>query len=156
MTQDAPQKGKISCTLFPNVITTNCPFRKEDSGLNRLQHPVPWWQSAVIYHLYVRSFNNSNGDGNGDLASVLHRLDYLSETLQVDALWLSPVYPSPMIDAGYDVTDHTGIDSKSRFFGPSICLKGQLFCFLLAIRYSALYVSSYNRNIGSKMMERTR
>lgn len=79
--------------------------------MNRLQHPVPWWQSGVIYHLYVRSFKDSNGDGNGDLAGVLHQLDYLNETLQVDALWLSPVYPSPMVDAGYDVTDHTHIDS---------------------------------------------
>ena len=86
------------------------PFRKEESGLNRLQHVVPWWQSGVIYHLYVRSFKDCNGDGNGDLAGVLHQLDYLSETLQVDALWLSPVYPSPMVDAGYDVTDLTDID----------------------------------------------
>jgi alpha-glucosidase len=78
--------------------------------LNRLPYAVPWWQSAVIYHLYVRSFKDSNGDGNGDLAGVLLQLDYLSETLLVDALWLSPVYPSPMIDGGYDVTDHSGID----------------------------------------------
>ncbi len=63
-----------------------------------------------MYHLYVRSFKDSNGDGNGDLAGVLHQLDYLSETLLVDAVWLSPVYPSLMIDGGYDVTDHTGID----------------------------------------------
>jgi alpha-glucosidase len=89
---------------------TSYPFRKEESELNRLQHVVPWWQSGVIYHLYVRSFKDSNGDGNGDLAGVLHQLDYLSETLQVDALWLSPVYPSPLVDAGYDVTDHTDID----------------------------------------------
>ena len=64
----------------------------------------------MIYHLYVRSFKDSNGDGNGDLAGLLLQLDYLSETLLVDALWLSPVYPSPMIDGGYDVTDHSGIE----------------------------------------------
>ena len=71
-----------------------------------LKHAVPWWQSAVIYHLYVRSFK----DSNGDLMGVLRELDYLSETLGVDAVWLSPFYSSPMIDGGYDVTDHTGVD----------------------------------------------
>ncbi|QBD75994.1 alpha-amylase [Ktedonosporobacter rubrisoli] len=78
--------------------------------MNQPQHAVPWWQSGVIYHLYVRSFKDSDGDGNGDLAGILQQLDYLSETLKVDALWLSPVYPSGGIDAGYDVTDHTNLD----------------------------------------------
>jgi alpha-glucosidase len=68
-----------------------------------------WWRGAVIYQVYPRSFQDSNADGIGDLPGVLKRLDYLA-WLGVDALWLSPVYPSPMADFGYDVSDYTGID----------------------------------------------
>jgi alpha-glucosidase len=78
--------------------------------IKALKPSVPWWESAVIYHLYVRSFKDGNGDGNGDLMGVILQLDYLSETLGADAVWLSPLYPSPMVDGGYDVTDYTGID----------------------------------------------
>lgn len=67
-----------------------------------------WWQSGVIYQVYPRSFQDSNGDGVGDLPGILHRLDHL-ESLGVDALWVSPIYPSPMADFGYDVSDYTGI-----------------------------------------------
>ena len=69
----------------------------------------PWWQTAVIYQVYPRSFQDTNGDGIGDLAGILSRLDYLAE-LGVDAVWISPIYPSPMADFGYDVSDYTGID----------------------------------------------
>jgi alpha-glucosidase len=69
----------------------------------------PWWQTAVIYEIYPRSFQDSNGDGVGDLAGILSRLDYLVE-LGVDALWVSPFYPSPMADFGYDVSDYCGVD----------------------------------------------
>ena len=68
-----------------------------------------WWQRGIIYQVYPRSFMDSNGDGVGDLAGVLSRLDYL-RWLGVDALWLSPIYPSPMKDFGYDVADYTGVD----------------------------------------------
>jgi alpha-glucosidase len=68
-----------------------------------------WWQRGVIYQVYPRSFMDANGDGVGDLAGVLSRLDYL-DWLGVDALWLSPIYPSPMKDFGYDVADYTGVD----------------------------------------------
>src|SRR3984957_10236551 len=67
-----------------------------------------WWQRGVIYQVYPRSFQDSDGDGIGDLPGILRRLDYLS-SLGVDALWLSPVYPSPMADFGYDVADYTNI-----------------------------------------------
>jgi glycosidase len=70
----------------------------------------PWWQTGTIYQIYPRSFKDSNGDGIGDLAGVIEKLDYLSETLGVDAIWLSPFYPSPMADFGYDVSDYTGVD----------------------------------------------
>ena len=71
---------------------------------------APWWQSGVIYQIYPRSFQDSNGDGVGDLEGVTRRLDYLSETLGVDAIWLSPFFPSPMADFGYDVSNYVGVD----------------------------------------------
>jgi len=69
-----------------------------------------WWRDAVIYQLYVRSFQDTDGDGVGDLQGVISRLDYLRETLGVDAVWLTPFYRSPMFDSGYDVQDHTEVD----------------------------------------------
>ncbi|MBE0476108.1 MAG: DUF3459 domain-containing protein [Coriobacteriia bacterium] len=68
-----------------------------------------WWQHGVVYEIYPRSFQDSDGDGVGDIPGILSRLDYLSR-LGVDALWLCPVYPSPMADFGYDISDHTGVD----------------------------------------------
>jgi alpha-glucosidase len=68
-----------------------------------------WWQRGIVYQIYPRSFMDSDGDGIGDLRGVLSRLDHLTD-LGVDALWLSPIYPSPMKDFGYDVADYTGID----------------------------------------------
>lgn len=70
---------------------------------------VPWWERGVIYQIYPRSFQDSDGDGVGDLAGIEMRLDYLVD-LGVDALWLSPIFPSPMADFGYDVSDYVGVD----------------------------------------------
>jgi alpha-glucosidase len=69
---------------------------------------VPWWRSAVIYQIYPRSYQDSTGDGIGDLPGITARLEYV-RWLGVDAIWLSPIYPSPMADFGYDVSDHTAI-----------------------------------------------
>jgi len=68
-----------------------------------------WWQEAVVYQIYPRSFQDTTGDGVGDLPGILSRVDYLSETLGVDAVWLSPFYPSPMEDFGYDVSDYCNV-----------------------------------------------
>ena len=67
-----------------------------------------WWQSAVLYQIYPRSFQDTDGDGVGDLAGIIARLPYLVD-LGVDALWLSPIFPSPMADFGYDISDYTDI-----------------------------------------------
>ncbi|CAN5528874.1 alpha-amylase family glycosyl hydrolase [soil metagenome] len=68
-----------------------------------------WWQSGTIYQIYPRSFQDSNGDGIGDLSGIIGRLPYLRR-LGVDAIWLSPIFPSPMADFGYDISDYVGID----------------------------------------------
>jgi alpha-glucosidase len=67
-----------------------------------------WWQSGVIYQIYPRSFQDTDGDGIGDLSGIERRLDYLAQ-LGVDALWISPIYPSPMVDFGYDVADYSDV-----------------------------------------------
>jgi alpha-glucosidase len=68
-----------------------------------------WWEDAVVYQIYPRSFQDSDGDGIGDLRGIAQRLDHLTY-LGVDALWLSPIYPSPLADFGYDVSDYTAVD----------------------------------------------
>jgi alpha-glucosidase len=68
-----------------------------------------WWQHGTIYHIYPRSFQDSNGDGVGDLAGITRRLDYL-QWLGIDAIWLSPIFVSPMADFGYDIADYIAID----------------------------------------------
>jgi alpha-glucosidase len=73
-----------------------------------------WWRGGVVYQVYPRSFKDSNGDGVGDLRGLIGKLDYLNDgtpaSLGVDAIWLSPFYPSPMADFGYDVSDYCGVD----------------------------------------------
>ncbi len=70
-----------------------------------------WWKNAVIYEIYPRSFQDTNGDGIGDLNGITARLDYLKD-LGVDAIWLTPVYPSPQVDFGYDISDYESIDPQ--------------------------------------------
>lgn len=77
----------------------------------RAEAPVDpdWWRGAVIYQIYTRSFQDSNGDGVGDLAGIIHRLPYVAE-LGVDAIWITPFFRSPMLDFGYDVSDYRDVD----------------------------------------------
>jgi alpha-glucosidase len=71
-----------------------------------------WWRYGIFYQVYPRSFRDSDGDGVGDLRGIIEKLPYL-ESLGIDAVWLSPVFPSPMADFGYDISDYTGIDHCS-------------------------------------------
>ena len=77
------------------------------AGANSNHH---WWRQAVFYQIYPLSFADSNGDGHGDLSGIVGKLDYLSDVLGVDALWLSPFFKSAMLDWGYDVSDHCDVD----------------------------------------------
>lgn len=75
-----------------------------------MSHPdASWWQQATIYQIYPKSFQDSSDRGTGDLQGIIHRLDYLQQ-LGVDALWLTPIYPSPQIDNGYDIANYRDID----------------------------------------------
>jgi alpha-glucosidase len=79
-----------------------------------------WWRDGAIYQIYPRSFVDSTGDGLGDLNGICSRLSYLEE-LGISAIWLSPIYPSPDIDFGYDISDYTAIDPR---FGTCRTLTG--------------------------------
>ena len=73
-----------------------------------------WWQSGVVYQIYPRSFRDTTGNGVGDLGGIIEKLDYLNDgtpdSLGIDAIWISPFYPSPMKDFGYDVADYCNIE----------------------------------------------
>ncbi len=70
-----------------------------------------WWKHAVLYEIYPRSFQDSDGDGVGDIKGITSRLDYLQD-LGIDAIWITPMYPSPGVDYGYDISDYTAIDPE--------------------------------------------
>jgi len=85
-------------------------------SLNLKSSPLSenWWESAVFYQIYPRSFKDSNNDGIGDLAGVIEKLDHLNDGkgggLGIDAIWFSPFFPSPQADFGYDVSDYKDVD----------------------------------------------
>ena len=92
----------------PNTWAVFYPERK-DGCENMLGRE--WWHGAVAYQIYPKSFMDSNGDGIGDLRGIISKLDYLSD-LGVDIIWLSPTYPSPLADEGYDISDYYGVDPR--------------------------------------------
>ena len=76
-----------------------------------LDRGASWWRDGVVYQIYPRSFQDSDADGEGDLRGVISRLDHVAD-LGADAIWLSPFYPSPMADGGYDVAGYTDVDPR--------------------------------------------
>ncbi len=93
--------GAQNQPLHPQNGVKNTPHARERD----------WWKNAVIYEIYPRSFQDTNGDGIGDLNGITEHLDYLQK-LGVDAIWLTPVYPSPQVDFGYDISDFRNIDPQ--------------------------------------------
>jgi alpha-glucosidase len=104
----ADVNGAIEIAHLGTISSPTKTFSTLSSG------SMKWWQEAVIYQIYPRSYQDSNGDGVGDLQGIIDRLDYLNDgtpnSLGVDAIWLSPIYPSPMFDFGYDISDYSDID----------------------------------------------
>lgn len=92
--------------LLLGLLATSIPVWAE--APKTAQEKEKWWQHAVIYEIYIRSFQDSNGDGIGDLKGINQRLDYL-KGLGIDAIWITPFYPSPNADFGYDVSDYTNV-----------------------------------------------
>src|SRR5271169_1114135 len=91
--------------LLLSLLTTGAPAQTQ--SVDAAGHQ--WWQNAVFYEIYPRSFADSNNDGIGDLNGITSKLDYLKE-LGVDAIWITPCFPSPQVDFGYDVSDYEAID----------------------------------------------
>jgi len=90
------------------VLPQNTPAPSTNTRAETKQED-PWWKHMVIYEIYPRSFQDSNGDGVGDINGITSRLDYLRD-LGIDAIWICPMYPSPLVDFGYDISDYTAID----------------------------------------------
>ncbi|HPU64138.1 MAG TPA: alpha-amylase family glycosyl hydrolase, partial [Mobilitalea sp.] len=100
-------KGKIDKDFFATILDLLNSERDVPKNING-NSDRKWWKEAVIYQIYPRSFQDSDGDGIGDLKGICSRLDYLKE-LGIDAIWLSPVYDSPNDDNGYDIRDYYAI-----------------------------------------------
>src|SRR5262249_36034919 len=93
--------------VFALSLSVFLPGSRAQANLDAEGHQ--WWQHAVFYEIYPRSFADSNQDGIGDLNGIRSKLDYL-QALGVNAIWITPCYPSPQVDFGYDVSDYENID----------------------------------------------
>src|ERR1700754_742167 len=98
-------RSALLISLFALVATAS--FRAQNAPVS----PDPWWKHAVIYEVYPRSFQDSNGDGIGDINGITSRLDYL-KNLGVGAIWITPMYPSPQVDFGYDIENYAAFDPQ--------------------------------------------
>lgn len=88
--------------IFVMIVSPNASANNEDTT---------WWQNAICYEIYIRSFNDSNSDGLGDIKGIIEKLDYL-KNLGIDVIWITPFYPSPDVDMGYDIKDYENVDPK--------------------------------------------
>ena len=100
----------LGATLSPHAVRVKSSTRTSPRHHQTIQsNSKLWWKHAVIYEIYPRSFQDTNGDGIGDLNGIVKRLGYL-ENLGANAIWLTPIYPSPQVDFGYDVANYEAID----------------------------------------------
>ncbi len=97
------------CLGASPVPAQQAPPQSSNAERTHAKAQDPWWRHAMIYEIYPRSFQDSNGDGVGDINGITSRLDYLRD-LGIDAIWISPMYPSPLVDFGYDISDYAAID----------------------------------------------
>ena len=104
---EAVKSGRLSEARIDESITRI--NRMKERNNMRSENTLKWWQKTVVYQVYPKSFQDTTGSGTGDIRGIIKHLDYL-QGLGVGAVWLTPVYPSPMIDNGYDIADYTGID----------------------------------------------
>jgi len=104
-----PVVRRLSCVFFALALAAG--LRAQSAPAPSAQQNPNWWKNAVIYEIYPRSFQDSNGDGIGDLNGITSRLDYL-QRLGINAIWLTPIYPSPQVDFGYDISDYDAIDPR--------------------------------------------
>src|SRR3712207_1589638 len=100
------RRAPLVLLVFALLLSHAAPLRAAPA-----QSAPRWWRRAVFYEIYPRSFQDSNGDGVGDLNGITGRLDYLAD-LGVDAVWITPFYPSPQVDFGYDVSDYENVDPQ--------------------------------------------
>ena len=103
--------GSSLCLVQPAVMQSQQTAAPAGKASAAPHSEDPWWKHAVIYEIYPRSFQDSNGDGVGDIKGIESRLGYL-EDLGVNAIWITPMYPSPGIDYGYDISNYTAIDPE--------------------------------------------
>jgi len=101
----------LALCLFATISLAQVPKPAANVGQGNSASGRDWWKNAVIYEVYPRSFQDTNGDGIGDLNGIISRLDYL-QSLGVDAIWLTPIYPSPNYDFGYDVSDYLNVNPE--------------------------------------------
>lgn len=92
-----------------NAAAASSPTASSTAASSSTASAAPWWKHALVYEIYPRSFQDSNGDGIGDINGIIQRLDYL-QRMHVDAIWLTPIYPSPQVDFGYDISNYEAID----------------------------------------------
>ncbi len=102
----------LSLGMWPEAACSqNTPSKSAETSQAPQTGGQEWWRHAVIYEIYPRSFQDSDGDGVGDIKGIASRLGYL-EDLGIDAIWITPMYPSPGVDYGYDISDYTAIDPE--------------------------------------------
>ncbi len=101
----------LACLLALSAAAAAAPAQTTPAQSSTSTSATPWWKGAVLYEIYPRSFQDSNGDGTGDLNGITSRLDYLQH-LGLNGIWIAPAYPSPQVDFGYDISNYEAIDPQ--------------------------------------------